>query len=150
MTKQEKAKKEEALKSFADGKPVDLLNLKLEDDEPKNDEADEEAATAEFETAKTEESLVTALGDTPELLEFVKAYPDVFDIPNEVKKLMKEGKSLLTAYREYENAQLKAELNALKQNKKNAATTPGSVGGNATGDEELDELLRVFNSVFKQ
>lgn len=150
MTKQEKAKKEEALKNFADGKPVDLLNLKLEDDEPKKDEADEAAATAELEAAKTEESLVTALGDTPELLEFVKAYPDVFDIPNEVKKLMKEGKSLLTAYREYENAQLKAELNALKQNKKNAATTPGSVGGNATGDEELDELLRVFNSVFKQ
>ncbi len=138
MTKQEKNEKKEALKRFANGKPVDLLNFDLSDDALNDDETEE-----------TNEP-VESLSDLPELQEFVRAYPEVFDIPDEVRKLMKQGKGLLTAYREYENAQLKAELKALKQNKKNAATTPGSVGGNATGDEELDELLRVFNSVFKQ
>lgn len=143
MSNQKAKTKEEALKEFSAGQPIDLLNYDFSENEAA---ADAKSAPAEAQ-AKVQSA---ALEEVPELLEFVKAYPDVFDIPKEVEEKVKGGAGLLSAYREYENAQLKEQLRALQQNEKNTKATPGSVGGDATGDEELDELLRVFKSVFKQ
>lgn len=87
--------------------------------------------------------------DLPDLQEFIKQYPGVTDIPDEVAQAMKGGKGMLEAYREYENASLKNELGTLKKNESNRRKSIGSVRGDGGGDAELDELMRVFESVFK-
>lgn len=100
------------------------------------------AALAELEEA-------ASLGSVPELLEFIGAYPDVHVLPEEVLDAVKGGKKLMQAYAEYENAKLRDELTAQKQNRRNAERTPGSVRSDAGEDGELEELLAVFDSVFR-
>ncbi len=87
--------------------------------------------------------------DLPDLQAFIKQYPGVTDIPDEVAQAMRGGKGILEAYREYENANLKNELSAIKKNESNRQKAIGSVRSDGGGDAELDELMRVFESVFK-
>lgn len=89
------------------------------------------------------------LKDMPELLEFVREHPDVFELPSEVVDKLKAGMKLSQAYAMYENEKLREQLSAVKQNERNAQTAPGSALGDAQGGSEVDELLAIFNSVFK-
>ena len=63
--------------------------------------------------------------------EFLTKYPkvDPKSIPREVWDAVRNGESLVSAYTMHENARLQAELAAERQNAKNRATAPGSMGG---------------------
>lgn len=63
--------------------------------------------------------------------EFVAEYPDVRpeDIPEEVWQDAQTEGSLVSAYRRYENEQLRARLAALEQNERNRAQAVGSAAG---------------------
>ena len=75
---------------------------------------------------------------------FLAAYPDVNpqSISKEVWAAVQKGESLMVAYTKHENARLKAELAAERQNKINQQRTPGSLGGNAVN--EMDEIDRLW------
>lgn len=75
---------------------------------------------------------------------FYQAYPkvDPKSIPPEVWAEVKAGHTLTDAYTRHENRRLQAELAALKQNQKNKAQTPGSLGG--TSGKEMDEIDRIW------
>jgi hypothetical protein len=75
---------------------------------------------------------------------FLAAYPDVNpqNISKEVWAAVQKGESLMVAYTKHENARLKAELAAERQNKINQQRTPGSLGGNAV--KEMDEIDRIW------
>ena len=90
-----------------------------------------------------------SLGSVPELLEFVREHPDVNELPPEVLEKLKKGKKLMQAYAEYESERLRDELAAERQNRKNSERSPGSVSSAGGDDSELEELLAVFDSVFK-
>ena len=89
------------------------------------------------------------LADVPELLEFVKNYPDVLEFPSEVEQEIISGKKPLDAYRSYENEQLRRKLRALEQKETNKRSSIGSARGDAGLDGGLDELMAVYNSVFR-
>lgn len=78
---------------------------------------------------------------------FLEAYPDMrdfeHDIPAEVWEKVRGGESLLPAYRAYENQQLRAELEQLRQNEKNRERAVGSMtgAGEVQGDEFLSGLF---------
>lgn len=75
---------------------------------------------------------------------FFAAYPGVSpeSIPNEVWAAVRNGEDLTGAYTRYENRRLTAELEAERQNKRNQASAPGSLGG--TSATELDEIDRLW------
>lgn len=80
-----------------------------------------------------------------DMTSFLKAYPEVKaeSIPAEVWTKVAQGVPLINAYTMYENAQLKAQLAAERQNKANQQRTPGALGGNAAA--EMDEFDRYWN-----
>lgn len=67
---------------------------------------------------------------------------DPKDIPRTVWERVAKGDSLVTAYTEHENKRLQAEIAAMKQNHKNRAQAPGSLGG--TSGKEMDEIDRIW------
>lgn len=75
---------------------------------------------------------------------FYKAYPNVDPktIPKEVWAAVQAGQTLTDAYTINENKRLQAEIAALKQNQKNKASAPGSLGGNS--GKEMDEIDRLW------
>lgn len=79
--------------------------------------------------------------------DFMAAHPGVkgSDIPNEVWAQVASGRSLLTAYAEYENKQLKAELAAERQNKANIQRSPGSLT-NPQGEDTRSEIDKIWYS----
>ena len=89
------------------------------------------------------------LSDVPELLEFVQNYPDILEFPSEVEQAILGGKNPLDAYRSYENEQLRRKLRALEQNEANKKSSIGSAKGEAGSDGELDDLMAVYNSIFR-
>lgn len=111
------------------------------------EERPDKTAARDVDLGELEEA--ASLGSVPELLEFVREYPDVTTLPDEVLEAVRGGKPLMRAYAEYENARLRDELAAHNQNRRNAERTPGSVGSSAGESSEIDELLAVFDSVFK-
>lgn len=80
-----------------------------------------------------------------DMTSFLKAYPEVKadSIPAEVWAQVAKGTPLINAYTMHENAQLKAQLAAERQNKANQQRTPGALGGNAAA--EMDEYERYWN-----
>lgn len=90
-----------------------------------------------------------SLSDVPELLEFVKNYPEVREFPPEVEKQIRGGKHPLDAYRSYENELLRNKLRAFEQNENNKKSSMGSVKSQAGAADELDDLMAIYNSVFK-
>lgn len=89
------------------------------------------------------------LADVPQLLEFVQQYPDVQQFPEPVAEFIRQGKSPLEAYRAYENEELRGKLRAMEQNEANQKMSPGSARGQADGRRELDDMMALFQSVFK-
>lgn len=75
---------------------------------------------------------------------FLASYPgvDPKSIPKAVWAAVQSGESLTTAYTKHENAKLRAELAAERQNKANQQKSPGSLGGNAVKD--MDEIDRIW------
>ena len=78
-----------------------------------------------------------------EIAEFVKEYPEVKEFPQEVLDKIAAGESPLTAYRAYENRELKVRLAAMEQNAKNRKTSVGSMKGDGAGGE-VDDFLSGF------
>lgn len=75
---------------------------------------------------------------------FYQAYPgvDPKSIPQEVWAAVQAGQTLTNAYTMHENKRLMAEIAAMKQNEKNKAKSPGSLGGNS--GKEMDEIDRLW------
>ena len=75
-----------------------------------------------------------------DLARFIATYPGVraADIPKQVWDQVSRGVPLVSAYALHENARLKAQLAAERQNRANQRRTPGGLGSNSGG--ELDEL----------
>ena len=93
-----------------------------------------EAAVAAKEKALSEQKAEQAKTDAIEakrkqdIADFRAAYPDVDgkSIPKEVWTDVSKGLSLLNAYAKYENARIRAELEAEKKNTENKARAAGS------------------------
>lgn len=79
--------------------------------------------------------------------DFMAAHPGVkgSDIPQEAWAQVAAGKSLIAAYAEHENKQLKAELAAERQNKANAQRSPGSLT-NPQGEDTRSEIDKIWYS----
>lgn len=77
---------------------------------------------------------------------FYRAYPNVDpkSIPPEVWASVRSGETLTNAYTMHENRRLKAELAAEQKNKKNAAATPGSLGGE-TADSKASLIAKYWD-----
>lgn len=75
---------------------------------------------------------------------FLRTYPDVKaeTIPPEVWQKVTAGESLVSAYTMHENARLRAELAAERQNKEARSRSPGSLSANSGA--EMDELDRLW------
>ena len=75
---------------------------------------------------------------------FYQAYPgvDPKSIPQEVWAAVQAGQTMTNAYTMHENKRLQAEIAAMKQNEKNRAAAPGSLGGNS--GKEMDEIDRLW------
>ncbi len=72
-----------------------------------------------------------------EVEEFLEAFPQVEagDIPQEVWRRAAEGQGLARAYAMYENAQLRVQLEALRQNGANRERSLGSLGSSQRARE---------------
>lgn len=85
-----------------------------------------------------------------EYIEFLEAFPDVKaeDIPKEVF-LNAQKSSLKEAYLEYQNAEMKKQLEIMKNNQKNESKSIGSItdSGKTEQEHESDPFLEGFNSV---
>lgn len=75
---------------------------------------------------------------------FMTQYPDVKidKLPDEVVADINNGESLLSAYRAYENKQMRAEIAALRKNGENKKKAVGHVAENAGGTGEKDPFLK--------
>ena len=106
--------------------------------------AQEARQRQEAEAQKAQEAQAARRKD---MEDFMAAHPGVkgADIPNEVWAQVAAGKSMTTAYTEYENKQLKAELAAELQNKANAQRSPGSLT-NPQGEDTRSELDKIWYS----
>lgn len=106
--------------------------------------AQEARQRQEAEAQKAQEAQAARRKD---MEDFMAAHPGVkgADIPNEVWAQVAAGKSMTTAYTEYENKQLKAELAAERQNKANSQRSPGSLT-NPQGEDTRSELDKIWYS----
>lgn len=89
--------------------------------------------------------------DTRRWAAFLTNHPDVkgYDaLPDEVKAAIANGTELELAYTQFENRQLKAQLEAKQKNEKNAASAPGSLAGEGEG-EALDPFQVAFMNALK-
>ncbi|MFV0551057.1 MAG: hypothetical protein ACK5L6_03920 [Anaerorhabdus sp.] len=77
---------------------------------------------------------------------FTQKYPDVdlAKLPGEVLLNINKGMPLVAAYQDYENSQLRKEIETLKLNNKNKTVSPGSLKGNQTAENESDPFLQGF------
>ena len=100
-------------------------------------ERDKSKLVKENEALKAEASTKTKAGEDAQkaearrkadVQEFIESRPDIKpeDVPKEVWAEVAKGKSLLAAFTTYENAKLKVENEALKQNQKNKSTSVNS------------------------
>lgn len=70
-------------------------------------------------------------------------HPEAKQLPPEVIEAVARGEEPISAYRAYENRQLKEKLKVLQQSQKNAASSIGSVKGDA-GANSADAFLSGF------
>lgn len=83
-----------------------------------------------------------------EIDEFIKAYPDVTKLPDEVIKDNQNGVRLLVAYERYQNKAAQSELAILRQNQAAAAKAPVTgVAGKAAPDpvQPEDPFMKGFD-----
>lgn len=129
---------------FPDEKP-ELINMlaEMQFKQRQQDEAD---------LIKRQEQSVQAKKDE-QFSEFVKAYPDVKELPPEVTAKFNQGENLTSAYRAYENEMLKtklanmeAEKKIVNKNQTNKETALGSLEGDNTNTER-DPFMDGLNSI---
>lgn len=89
---------------------------------------------AEAEAQRRQEAILQQARERQEsrkrdMTAFLEAFPGVKgeDVPREVWAKVAAGESLVTAYTMYQNQQLQLQLAAQRQNRENAARTPGSM-----------------------
>lgn len=102
----------------------------------------------EAERTQKEQAAQQEQAQRKQFADFVQEYPGVKEFPPEVKAAIESGETPLSAYRAWENRQLKAQLAAMEQAKKNATKAVGSVAGDAP-PEAVDDFLAGFESEFK-
>ena len=81
-----------------------------------------------------------------ELQDFIRAYPDVKEFPEEVLDSIRKGEKPLAAYQAYENRMLKARLAAFEKNSDNKRRSPGSLAGSGSR-ENADAFSEGFDSI---
>ena len=143
---QEKAREQEKLdEMISNGVPEDVAKeviatsqLRKQLQEEKNQLEKEKKAREDKEREKQE------------YLDFLEAFPDVKaeDIPKEVYAEARKS-NLTTAYMKWQNAELKKQVDRLKQNEKNISSSVGSTTQFGSEDEtgKTDLFLEGFNSV---
>ena len=112
-------------------------------------EAERERAQREQQEALRRKLMEDARAEAQnrDMTAFLEAYPDIRDfeheIPTEVWEKVRGGESLLPAYRAFENEQLRAEVEQLRQNEKNRERAVGSMtgAGEVQGDDFLEGLF---------
>lgn len=106
-------------------------------------QAELNAAQQQQESAK-QQALAAQQARQRDIQAFYQAYPgiDPKSIPQEVWAAVQAGQTLTNAYTMHENRRLQAEIAAMKQNEKNRAAAPGSLGGNS--GKEMDEIDRLW------
>ena len=82
-----------------------------------------------------------------ELAEFVKLYPDVRKLPEEVVVSAAAGEPLISAYRAWENRELKAKLAEMEKQQQTRSKAIGSMEG--AGEAQSDPFLQGFDAVFR-
>lgn len=82
-----------------------------------------------------------------EYLNFVKVYPNVSEIPQEVVRDVAGGMSLMSAYMKYENAQLKTQLSTIQTNQNNKKKALGSLSNDA-GTTNSGGMTSIIDNVF--
>ncbi len=109
--------------------PTAKAQVEMEKQKARMD-AQTRAEQAEQQRRQTAEAQAKAEAQKRDMEAFIGAYPDVKadEIPKEVWQKVAGGESLVTAYTMYLNQQLRAKMAAQEQNKKAAATAPGSLG----------------------
>lgn len=142
---EEKKQKEQMDELMAGGLSEEIARSVVETMAFKNQLKEEKA---ELEKAKEEQRAKEQ--KDKEYDDFINAYPDVKadEIPKEVFEASNNGKSLLSAYIEYENKVLKEKMKQMEQNNKNASNsvvTPTS-DGSSTEQQSKDAFLEGFDS----
>ena len=120
----------------------ELLKLRRE---AARKEAEREAARQQQEAEESRQRTERERRDA-DFRAFVKAYPDVKTLPDDVARAVAQGESVLTAYQRHENAELrrllaeeKARAAAEQKKQENKNKNPGSLGS-ATPTEAPDPL----------
>lgn len=71
-------------------------------------------------------------------------FRDIQNLPDEVKEAVSQGEGVLSAWRAWENRELRNKLKMIEQNAQNREKAPGSVRGDARARAEDDPFLQGF------
>ena len=143
--KQKEEKKQADIEEMLDrGIPDDIAKEIIETRELR-----EHLKKQEEEINKYKEEQKSAEQKQQEQIEFLKAYPDIKaeDIPVEVFESTKDGKSLLTAYIEHENKQLKTLLEQREKQDTNKSTNLVKKSNGDTQESDKDTFLQGFDEM---
>jgi hypothetical protein len=126
MAQAQRALEEQATQALvAQGMPEDaareLHRLRQEKNQRDQQDAQAQQQQAQQQQAQTERR--------QQFLQLLAEYPDVKELPPEVMNAVVNGEAPLSAYRAWENKQLKAQLAAQKTDQRNRNTAPGSAQG---------------------
>ena len=114
--------------------------------------AEDQAAQAQRQQAETARQQAET-AKQQDFAAFVKAYPDVKQLPQEVAQAVAAGESVMSAYQRYEIAQLRGQLAekdataaAQKKNEENKQKNPGSLSTSTTPEapDPLDAALKEY------
>ena len=143
---QEKAREQERLdEMIANGVPEDVAKEVIATSQLRKQLQEEKNQLEKEKKAREDKER-----ENQEYLDFLEAFPDVKaeDIPKEVYAEARKS-NLTTAYMKWQNAELKKQVDRLKQNEKNISSSVGSTTQIGSEDEtgKTDLFLEGFNSV---
>lgn len=143
---QEKAREQERLdEMIANGVPEDVAKEVIATSQLRKQLQEEKNQLEKEKKAREDKEK-----ENQEYLDFLEAFPDVKaeDIPKEVYAEARKS-NLTTAYMKWQNAELKKQVDRLKQNEKNISSSVGSTTQFGSEDEtgKTDLFLEGFNSV---
>lgn len=110
-----------------------------------------ELAIKEQQLTEKEQAEAMQRKDTEAVERFLKSFPDVDPtaLPKEVLESAAKGEDIVTSYTNYQNKQLKSELDRLKQafeNIKQAPITATTKNGGEQFASEEDEIMEIMSS----
>lgn len=112
-------------------------------------EARQEAELTQLRAARrAQQAQAARVSPFVELLQAYPAIQSVADMPPQVLERIAAGEAPLSAYRAWENGQLKAQIAARAAEGKNRRRAPGSAGG-LNGREKNDAFSAGFDSAFE-